>query len=53
MKRWPSIIALAVLLVAAACCRVPTAEWAEGAKQDDGRALHTLVLNDVPKGSRV
>jgi hexosaminidase len=53
MKSWPSIIALTVLLVIAACRRVPTAEWTEGAKQSDGRALHTLVLHDVPEGSRV
>ena len=53
MKRWPSIVALVVLFVAVACCRVPTAEWTEGVKQDDGRALHVLVLNDMPKGSRV
>lgn len=44
---------LAMILVTVACSRVPTAEWTEGAKQDDGRALHTLVLNDMPKGSRV
>jgi hexosaminidase len=28
-------------------------EWIEGAKQEAGRALHTLVLHNVPKGSRV
>ena len=33
--------------------RIPAAEWAEGSKQDDGRALHTLVLSNVSKGSRV
>ena len=36
-----------------ACSRVPTAEWTEGAKQGDGRTLHTLTLHDVPEGSRV
>ena len=40
-------------LLTTACARVPTAEWTEGARQDDGRALHTLVLHDVPEGSRV
>ena len=33
--------------------RIPAAEWTEGSKQDDGRALHTLVLSNVSKGSRV
>ena len=36
-----------------ACRQVPTAEWSEGVKQDNGQALHTLVLNHVTKGSRV
>lgn len=41
------------LLLAAACGRVPSADWTEGATETDGRALHTLVLHDVPEGSRV
>ena len=41
------------LLLSIACSRVPTAEWTEGAKQGDGRTLHTLTLHDVPEGSRV
>jgi hexosaminidase len=41
------------LLLSIACSRVPTAEWTEGAKQGDGRTLYTLVLNNMPKGSRV
>ena len=41
------------LLLSAACTRVPTAEWTEGQTDSDGNALHTLVLNNVPKGSRV
>jgi len=36
-----------------ACTHVPTAEWAEGPAETDGQALHTLVLKDMPKGSRV
>ena len=44
---------LLILLLTTACHRVPTAEWTEGPKQDDGRALHTLVLSNMPKGSRV
>ncbi len=41
------------LLMAVACGRVPSAEWTEGVAEPDGRAMHTLVLNNVPKGSRV
>lgn len=44
---------LLVSLLAVACCRVPTAEWTEGAQQEDGRALHTLVLHQMTEGSRV
>ena len=44
---------LVVYLLLIACNRVPSVEWMEGAKQEDGRALHTLVLHNVPKGSRV
>lgn len=44
---------LLILLLAAACQQVPTAEWTEGVVQDDGRALHTLVLNNMPEGARV
>ena len=46
-------LSLLILLLTAACNRMPTAEWTEGSKQDDGRALHTLVLRNVPEGSRV
>ena len=53
MKRLLSIIVLAMIFVTVACSRVPTAEWTEGAKQGDGRTLHTLTLHDVPEGSRV
>ena len=42
-----------LVLLLAACNRIPTAEWIEGARQDDGRALQTLVLRNMPKGSRV
>lgn len=48
-----TIISIFMLLFTTACTRVPIAEWTEGAKQDDGRALHTLVLRNMPKGSRV
>lgn len=39
--------------MAAACGRMPFAEWTEGPTEADGRALHTLVLHDTPQGSRV
>ena len=42
-----------LVIVLAACGRMPSAEWTEGVTEDDGRALHTLVLHDVPEGSRV
>jgi len=42
-----------LLLFATACARVPSVEWTEGAAEADGRALHTLVLHDMPEGSRV
>ena len=35
------------------CTRTPVAEWTEGQAEADGRALNTLVLQDVTKGSRV
>lgn len=42
-----------LLLVVAACSRMPSVDWTEGPAEPDGRALHTLVLHDVPQGSRV
>ena len=42
-----------IFIIASACSRIPSAEWIEGAKQDNGQALHTLVLRNMPKGSRV
>lgn len=53
MKKRFALLFLLTLLLTAACHRVPTAEWTEGAPQDDGRALHTLVLHHVPEGGRV
>ena len=44
---------LLFLLLSAACTRTPSAEWTEGATEANGQALHTLVLHDVPEGSRV
>ena len=50
MKRVFPIILLSLL---ASCTRTPMAEWIEGQAEADGRALNTLVLQDVTKGSRV
>ena len=50
MKRLFPIILLFLL---ASCTRTPMAEWTEGQAEADGRALNTLVLQDVTKGSRV
>ena len=47
------IFLLVISLLLTACTPVPSVEWIEGAKQEDGRALHTLVLHDLPQGSRV
>ena len=41
------------LLLSVACSRMPSAEWTEGTADADGRALHTLVLHNMPEGSRV
>ena len=50
---WKTLLFIFPLLLTIACSRVPTVEWTEGIKQDDRHALHTLALNDMPKGSRV
>ena len=42
-----------LVVVMAACGRIPSAEWTEGTADADGRALHTLVLHNMPEGSRV
>ena len=42
-----------LVIVLAACSCMPSAEWTEGVAEADGRALHTLVLHDMPEGSRV
>ena len=47
------MLSVFILVLMASCSRVPTAEWIEGTKQDDGKALHSLVLRNAPKGSRV
>lgn len=40
-------------LLAVVACGGPSVEWTEGPKQADGRAQHSLVLKNVPGGSRV
>ena len=42
-----------LLVLAASCTPVPSARWIEGPVGENGRAAHTLVLNNVPAGSRV
>lgn len=42
-----------LLLLLTACAKNPVAEWTEGQAEADGRALNTLMLQDVTKGSRV
>ncbi|MBR4147384.1 MAG: family 20 glycosylhydrolase [Bacteroidales bacterium] len=48
-------LSIFILLLALAACtpQPPTAEWTEGATEANGQALHTLVLHNVPEGSRV
>ena len=46
-------LSLLLLMFLASCSRSPVAEWTEGPAEDDGKALNTLVLHDVTKGSRV
>ena len=41
------------LFLATACGHMQSAEWIEGATEADGRAMHTLVLHDMPEGARV
>lgn len=41
------------VIVLSACGRMPSVEWTEGVPEADGRAMHTLVLHDMPEGSRV
>ena len=42
-----------IVMLMTACEKIPTAEWTEGTKQDNGSVLNTLVLKNVPQGSRV
>ena len=53
MKATRFITALFFILILASCSRTPFAEWTEGPAGDDGRALNTLVLQNVNQGSRV
>ena len=48
----PTLLSLLALLITA-CATTPTAEWTEGETEINGQALHTLVLHNVPEGSRV
>jgi len=53
MRQTAINIILLLLLHTAVIAQKPTAAWTEGAADTNGRALHTLVLLDVPDGSRV
>lgn len=48
-----TLIIFFLLLLTAACSRIPSAEWTEGPTDSDGRAMHSLVLSNVTEGSRV
>ena len=48
-----TLLIILTTFVMFACNSIPSAEWTEGAKQDDGSALNTLVLYNMPEGSRV
>ena len=50
---YKSLLFILVMMVLAACNRMPSADWTEGTAEADGRALHTLVLHNMPNGSRV
>lgn len=53
MKATRLITTLFFILILASCAHTPSAEWTEGPAESDGRALNTLVLQNVTKGSRV
>ena len=50
---YKSIIINALLILMASCGKVSTADWIEGVREEDGRALHTLTLCNMPEESRV
>ena len=51
MKR--TALSLVLLLLLASCSHAPMAEWIEGPAEAGGRALNTIVLENVTEGSRV
>ena len=53
MRPFITNITLLLLLHVAVFAQTPRAEWTEGAADSSGHALHTLVLHNVSKGSRV
>ena len=50
MKKTALLLLVCALI---SCSRTPMAEWTEGPAETDGRALNTLVLQNVKQGSRV
>ena len=53
MKPFVTNIFLFLLFHAVVLAQAPRVEWTEGAADRSGHALHTLVLHNVTKGSRV
>ena len=53
MKATRFITTLFAIAILTSCSHTPFAEWTEGPAGDDGKALNTLVLQNVTKGSRV
>ena len=51
MRKLLFFIPLIITMIA--CNHIPSAEWTEGAKEENGSALNTLVLRNMPQGSRV
>ena len=47
------LVPLFVAALVASCSGEPSAQWIEGPVMDNGRAQHTLILNNMPKGGRV
>jgi len=47
------LVPLFVAALVASCSGEPSAQWIEGPAMDNGRAQHTLILNNMPKGGRV
>ena len=47
------LVPLMVAALVCSCTGAPSAQWIEGPVTENGRAQHTLILNNMPKGGRV